>query len=228
MRIVFTSIVLVLVSQASIFGQTNQQQFLTDPMNVGKPISASTGIEVEGNPYYKQEWSKGLAYVVKEGVAISLAKVKYNVLSEQLEFENSGKMMFLDNAIFSQFILINGSDSLLFRNKIEGIKSIPSTSYVNVAYEGNNLWIIKPIKTLINDPDATYGSTKKKLIQSDEAFFVIKSNKEVVSFKMTYRSITKSLGIDSKQFSDFLASSGYSLEQPAYYKYIFAWLDGKL
>nr|MCU0367467.1 hypothetical protein [Cyclobacteriaceae bacterium] len=199
-----------------------------DPMNVGKPISASTGIEVEGNPYYKQEWSKGLAYVVKEGVAISLAKVKYNVLSEQLEFENSGKMMFLDNTIFSQFILINGSDSLLFRNKIEGIKSIPSTSYVNVAYEGNNLWIIKPIKTLINDPDATYGSTKKKLIQSDEAFFVIKSNKEVVSFKMTYRSITKSLGIDSKQFSDFLASSGYSLEQPAYYKYIFAWLDGKL
>jgi hypothetical protein len=228
MRILFTSIVLVLVSQSSILGQDIQQQFLTDPMNVGKPISAGMGIEIEGNPYYKQDWSKGLAFVVKEGVAISLAKVKYNVLTEQLEFENSGKMMFLDNAIFSQFMLINGPDSILFRNKIEGIKSIPATSYVNVAFEGKNLWIIKPIKTLINDPDATYGSTKKKLIQSDEAFFLIKANKEVVSFKMTYRSITKSMGIDSKQFSDFLGSSGYSLEQPAYYKYIFAWLDGKL
>ena len=154
----------LLASSSILRGQANQQQFLTDPMTIGKPISAGNGIEVEGNPYYNTEWSKGLAFVVKGGVPISLAKVKYNVVTEQLEFDNSGKMMFLDPTVFSQFILINGADSLTFRNKIEGIKSISPKAYANVAFEGKHLWLIKPIKTLINDPEATYGSTKKKWI----------------------------------------------------------------
>lgn len=204
------------------------QQFITDPMAVGKPITANMGVEIQGNPYYKEGWSKGLAYVTRGGTAISLAKVRYNVLSEQLEFDNSGKMMFLDPAIFSQFILINGTDSTVFRNKIEGIKSISSTAYVNVVYEGKHRWVIKPLKTLINDPDATYGTTKQKLIQSDESFFLLKADKEVVAFKMSTRSISKSVGIDSKKLTEFLNSSGYSLEDPKHYKYIFAWLDGQL
>jgi hypothetical protein len=209
------------------FAQVNEQ-FLQDPSQVGKVLQANTGMGIQGNPYFIEGWSKGLAYVTKGGAAISLAKVRYNVLSEQLEFDNSGKMMFLDPSIFSQFILINGSDSTVFRNKIEGIKSIPPTAYAHIVFEGKHQWIIKPFKTLINDPEATYGTTKQKLIQSDESFFVIKSDKEIISFKMSTRSISKSVGIDSKKLTDFLNSSGYSLEDPKHYKYIFAWLDSQL
>ena len=77
----------------------------------------------------------------------------------------------------------------------------------------------------MNDPDATYGSTKKKVIESDNNFFVIKSNKEILSFKMNTRSITKTIGIQSNALTDFLNQKGYSLENQLHYKPIFAWLD---
>jgi hypothetical protein len=225
MRIVF---LIVLILQSAItFSQVNQQ-YLQDPGQYGKTLEANTGMDIQGNPYYKEGWSKALASVVKGGAYVSLNKARYNVLTEQLEFDNAGKVMFLDPTVFTQFILLTGNDSLVFRNKIEGIKSIPAKAYANVAFESKNLWLIKPVKTLINDPDATYGSTKKKLIQSDESFFLIKASKEVVTFKMTVKSLSKALSIDSKKISGYLSSSGYSMDEPAHYRHIFAWLDAQL
>lgn len=210
------------------FGQEVTPQFLQDPTQYGKTMEANVGVDIQGSPYYRDEFSRALAFVVKEGQSLSLSKVRYNVLREQLEFENSGRMMYLDPVIFSQFILLIGSDSVVFRNRIEGIRNIPPTSYVNIVYEGKNKWLVKPIKNVINDPEATYGSTKKKLIQNDQSFYLIKPTKEVVSFKMNTRSLTKSVGVDSKKITEYLNSNGYSLENPNHYKDIFKWLDAQL
>ncbi len=205
-----------------------QPQYLQDPGQYGKTLESSTSVDIQGNPYLFEGWNGGLASMTKGGVQIKISKLRYNVLKERVEFENNGRIMFLDPETFSQFILINGSDSLVFRNKIDGIKSVSVASYLQIAYEGKNLWVIKPIKNLINDPESTYGSTKKKLIQNDESFFVVKTNKEVVSFKMSNRSITKSFGIEGKSITGFLNNKGYSLDNPQHYKWIFAWLDNQI
>lgn len=210
------------------FGQEVSPQFLQDPTQYGKTMEANVGMDIQGSPYFQDEFCRALAFVVKEGMSISLSKVRYNVLREQLEFENGGKMLFLDPTIFSQFILLTGIDSIVFRNRIEGIKNVLPTSYVNIVFEGKNLWLVKPIKTLVNDPEATYGSTKKKVIQNDQSFYMIKPTKEIVSFKMNSRSLSKSLGIESKKISNFLDSSGYSLNNPGQYKLIFRWLDAQM
>jgi hypothetical protein len=205
-----------------------QPQYLQDAGQYGKTLESNTSVDIQGNPYFFEGWNDGLASLTKGGAQLRISKLRYNVLKERGEFDNNGRIMFLDPEIFSQIILINGADSLVFRNKIDGIKSVSTASYLQIGYEGKNLWVIKPIKNLVNDPEATYGSTKKKLIQSDESFFVIKSNKEVISFKMSNRSITKSFGVQSKSLTDFLKNKGYSLDNPQHYKWIFAWLDNQL
>lgn len=209
------------------FAQGNQQ-FIQDPSQYGKVLEANTGMDIQGSPYYLESWSMALASVVKGGATLSLPRVRYNVLNEQLEFDSQGKIMVLNQAMFSQFILISGPDSIEFRNKFESIKSILPTTYLNVAYEGKNLWLIRPVKTLVNDPEAPYGTTKKKIIQSDEAFFLIKSDKTVLTFKMTTRSLSKTFEIESNKILDFLKVNGYSLEQPRDRKSIFQWLDSQL
>jgi len=206
-----------------------QQQYLQDPTQFGKTLEGNTGLEIQGNPYFLEGWHAGLASLTKDGVQFKLNKMRYNVLSEQVEFDNAGKILFLDPMMFSQFILIKGSDSLIFRNKMEGIKNIDAKAYVQIFLEGKHTWILKPIKSLMNDPEATtYGTTKKKVIQSEENFFVIKSKKEVIGFKMSARSITKNLGIENKALTEFLNNSGYSLENSTHYKSIFTWLDSQI
>lgn len=206
-----------------------QQQYLQDPTQFGKALEANTGVEIQGNPYFVDGWLAGLASLTKDGAQFKFAKVRYNVLKEQVEFDNAGKILFLDPLMFSQFILIKGSDSLIFRNKMEGIKNVDAKAYVQIIFEGKHTWIMKPTKSLMNDPEATtYGTTKKKVIQSEENFFVIKSNKEVIAIKMSARSITKNLGIENKVLTEFLNNSGYSLENSAHYKSIFTWLDTQI
>lgn len=205
-----------------------QQQFLQDPTQYGKALEGNTGVEVQGNPYFLEGWHVGLASLSKEGVQFKLNKMRYNVLREQVEFDNAGKILFLDPVMFSQFVLIKESDSLIFRNKFEGIKNVDAKAYAQIMVEGKHTWILKPVKSLTNDPEATYGTTKKKVIQSDENFYVIKSNKEVVAFKMSTRSVTKNLGIENKILTEFLNKSGYSLENPSHYKLIFSWLDTQI
>jgi len=205
-----------------------QQQYLQDPTQYGKTLEANTGIEVQGNPYFTEGWHAGLASLTQEGAQFKFSKMRYNVLKEHVEFDNAGKILFLDPIMFSQFILIKGTDSLVFRNKMEGIKNIDAKAYAQIIFDGMHTWILKPTKSLTNDPEATYGSIKKKIIQSDENFFVIKSNKEVITFKMTSRSVSKSLGIESKTLTEFLDKSGYSLENSSHYKSIFTWLDTQI
>lgn len=226
----FTRLLLIALLFISIvsFGQDVNPQFLQDPTQYGKTMEANVGLDIQGSPYFRDEFCRALAFVVKEGMSLSLPKVRYNVLHEQLEFENGGRMMYLDPTIFSQFILLTGKDSIVFRNRIEGIKNVPSTSYVNIVFEGKNTWIIKPIKTLVNDPEATYGSTKKKLIQDDQSCYLLKPNNEIVSFKMNIRSISKTTGLESKRITEFLNSSGYSMDNQSHYKYVFKWLDSQL
>jgi hypothetical protein len=223
--------VFVFVTSLTFFtvaGGQVTQQYIQDPSQVGKVLEANTGLDISGSPYLIDAWRAGLASLTKDGAQFKFSKMRYNVLKEQVEFENNGKGMFLDPAMFSQFMIIQGSDTLVFRNKIEGIKSITPLAYVQVSYEGKNRWLIKPIKTLMNDPEATYGSTKKKVIQSDESFYLVKASKEVVPFKMNARAISKSTGVPQKSLTDFLGAAGLSLDNPAHYKTIFRWLDSQI
>ncbi len=209
-------------SSTITFGQL---QLLQDPTQFGKPLQANFGVEVEGNPYLYESWTSGLASMSKDGVRFSFPKMRYNVLSERIEFENSGKVLFLDPALFSRFILIVGSDSLEFRNQNEGISDIPALAYANISFSGKHQWIVKPTKTLINDPDAPYGSSKKKLIQSDNSFYLVKSKSEILSFRMNARSISKATGIPQKIIANGLQERNLSLENMAHFKMIFSWLD---
>lgn len=226
MKLAYLLVIYILSCHWSL-GQV-QQQYIQDPSQYGKALEANTEIDIQGSPYFLEGWSPGLASLSSEASKFKFSKMRYNALTGQVEFDNKGKVMYLDPKIFSQFILIRGLDSLIFKNQIEGVKTLSATAYVWIPFQGINLWLIKPVKSLINDPEAPYGSTKRKIIETDQIFYVVKSDREVITFKMTSHSISRNLSIQKKMLSDFLMEMELSLENAAHYKKIFQWLDNQI
>lgn len=218
-------IALILLVQLASF--SIQAQWLQDPTQYGKPLMVKPGLVIEGSPYLLADWKSGFATLTKGG-KFRVAKMKYNILTEQIEFQNGGRDLFLDATSFSSFGIVDAGDTLFFRNQIDNFDLYPTLAYAEVMYEGKNLWISKRLKILIDDPNAVYGSTKRKFIKEEEFFFMIPSSGKPLKFKMTVKSIAKIVSIEAGSFEEFLKEKGYSLEDRRKHREIFSWIESQV
>ena len=205
-----------------------QQLWLTDPSQYGKPLEASTGTHLNGNPYLFDNWKNGLA-VLNNKEKYKIQKLRYNIINEQVEYDNNGRVFSLPADLFSSFVLITGRDSVVFQNGLIGIKEIKNKSYGQVIFQGRNKWICHHYANLIDDPDAPYGSTKQKLIQKDKSFYLLKPNGQSLRLKQNKKFFLKTVGhIKPEEFEKFLTDNGLAFENETHLKMIFRWLDTRI
>src|SRR5258706_6269753 len=108
----------------------------------GKPRDLTTYINTEGNPYLLDDWREGFVFFeIINSKGVKLPKMRYNVLEELIEYEQNEKVFSLESKMFPQFVLLNGSDSLLFRNRIgDGTNKLSPTNYFQILHSGKNIW----------------------------------------------------------------------------------------
>lgn len=221
----FFSLSLILIS----FGSFAQQQlWLTDPSQYGKPLEASTGTRVNGDPYLFDNWKNGLA-ILRNKEKYKIQKLRYNLMNEQVEYDNNGRVFSLPSDLFSSFVLIAGRDSLVFQNGLIGIRDIKIKTYAQVVFQGKNKWICHHYANLIDDPDAPYGSAKQKLIQKDKSFYLLKPNEQSLRLKLNKKFFLKSFTqLRPEEFEKFLTENGLGFDNEHHLKMIFSWLDKRI
>ncbi len=205
-----------------------QQIWLTDPSQYGKPLEASNGVQVSGDPYLFNNWNTGLA-TLRTGEHYKIKKIRYDVLKQQVEYDNNGRVFSLPSELFSSFVLINGRDSIVFRNGLIGVKDIPLKSYAQVFYEGKNKWLCKHYANLVDDPESAYGSEKKKMIQKDKSYIVLRPDETAIRLRLTKKFFLKTFEqISDIDLNKFLTENGLKFEEEKDLKAIFRWLDNKI
>jgi hypothetical protein len=161
-----------------------QGNLLQDNRQSGKPIEAKVDVNIEGSPYL---FSDPSVILVSSGQTPSFVRFengRYNVLEERLEYETSGRSFYLDPTIFGEFLLIIGKDTLRFKNGFIERAPLSKKAYFQVLFQAaGSSWVKKHIKTLVTSPDATYGSTKLKMIQDEVLYYVISPTGEWEKFK---------------------------------------------
>src|SRR5882724_3742288 len=98
--------------QVIIFGNNGIGQ-------LGKPrdLTEQTS-NIDGNPYLLKDWCEGIVVQEVGSKGFKLPKMNYNILEEHIDYEQNGSVFYLEPKMFFQFILIRGSDSLRFTNKV--------------------------------------------------------------------------------------------------------------
>lgn len=223
MKKIVTILLTLVIIQAN-----GQDLFLSDSRQYGKPLEALGSDEIKGSPYLMADWSVGLALAAQGKAQVKLPKMRYNVLKEQIEFESDNRVLYLDKNLFTKFMIITKGDTMTFKNGIKGVKKINENAYAQVIWEGKNLWIKKTSKSLINDPEAPYGSTKMKLIQNEENYFLVKPSGESVLIKLTKRAFIKTFESQVPDIAKFLESNSIMFDNDRDLKKMFMWLDQQL
>jgi len=219
-------IIFLLFTTLLFFTSSAQQQlWLTDPSQYGKPLESSTGVQISGDPYLFENWKPGLATMLNNE-RFKIPKIRYNVLKEQVEYDKNGRIFSLPSDMFSSFVLIDGRDSIIFKNGLIGVKDINVRAYAQVVYEKKNKWLCKHYANLVDDPESTYGSEKKKIIQKDKSYFFLKPNEESIRLKLSRKFFLKTFEtLDAPEFDKFLHQSGLKFEEEKDLQAIFKWVD---
>ncbi|GHM99339.1 hypothetical protein WSM22_08290 [Cytophagales bacterium WSM2-2] len=196
---------------------------------LGTPKVTPDEKKIDGDPYLLPEWNEGVVYSQEHPAEIKITRIKYNVFEEQIEYERDGGTFILDRNEYPRFVLIQGHDSIVFvRKERTRLKSVLSSAYFQEVFHGRNEWLKKDTKALIDDPVMTYGVARKKILQSDHAFYLIAPNSRIFVVKPTEKFFKRKFDINTGELNSFLKENALSLDKESDLKSIFRWLDSKV
>lgn len=165
------SVLLFVLVSSSVYAQLGN---ISDIGLAGKPLMIDADPRFAGSPYLEAKWNTGTVRLNNTSVFENV-QLRYNVLEDVPEFTKDEKAYALDPLKVREFTYVSynteGSKSYIFRNGFTDIPGFGAKNYFEVLYDGEILLLKKFSKQIINDPNATYGSTANKVIQDKQDLF---------------------------------------------------------
>jgi hypothetical protein len=148
----------------------------------GKPITTNNYVEMEGNPYFPNDWISG-SVELKSGKSISYNALRYNTISGMLEFQLNEKPYEVINP-FNEFTL----GTMLFRKGFQWVDEQNTNSFYQVLYDGKQKLLCFRVGSIYTE--STYNSaTKTKKMTISENYYVQKVDGKLYPVKKNLKNI---------------------------------------
>jgi hypothetical protein len=148
----------------------------------GKPITTNNYVEMEGNPYFPNDWISG-SVQLKSGFPIAYNALRYNTISGMLEFQLNDKPYEVINP-FNEFTL----GTMLFRKGFQPVDEQNINSFYQVLYDGKQKLLCFRVGGIYTE--STYNSaTKSKKMTISENYYVQKVDGKLYPVKKNLKNI---------------------------------------
>jgi hypothetical protein len=165
---------------------------LSDFAEGGKPLMTNKGVVIGGSPHFTSGMVRGKVVLVG-GQYFDNLEFKYNVFDDYVEYNNGGKLFYLEPVKVSEFSFIETVDNkpniYYFKRGFQNIGQYNELNYFRVLYGETSYWLIKYRKDIVDDPGATYGSVRSKVFQNGESLYYYDGQKGIL-FRRNKKSIS--------------------------------------
>jgi hypothetical protein len=172
-----------------------QSMFIQD-IN-GRPIFENGYTEIEGSPYLNDAWSRGTVKAKHNGKTYELAKMRYDLYKDELEYEENQKPYRFGNEI-TEFVTNDG----IFRNGFPGTESLTARTFYQVLYDGN-VKLLKRNTVRIQTEKLYSSATQTKRFMKEDALYLFK-NGTVTRLKKDKKALLEALGDKQADLEAFI------------------------
>ncbi len=175
---------------------TQAQSMFIQDIN-GRPIFENGYTEIEGSPYLNDAWSRGTVKAKHNGKTYELAKMRYDLYKDELEYEENQKPYRFGNEI-TEFVTNDG----IFRNGFPVTESLTARTFYQVLYDGN-VKLLKRNTVRIQTEKLYSSATQTKRFMKEDALFLFK-NGTVTRLKKDKKALLEALGDKQADLEAFI------------------------
>lgn len=213
MKIVnFKTLSFIIATLLLICIKASAQVFLEED-RTGRPIKAKQYEDIDGTPYFYDDWLKGTIKNSK-GDEYKDIELKYDIVAGTLLFKgkNGQALEFINPVI--EFSLLNLPDRkeevLLFRNGYPEIGENDKNTFYQVLTEGE-ITLLKSNRKVVREEKAYNSATiKKKIVPLEEYYFA--SSTKIGRVKLNEKAILNLLNDQSDNVKDFIDKNKLKLK----------------
>ena len=188
----------------------------------GQPMYATRYAEVEGTPYWDDNFVKSEAKSIQNGKWYSYEKARFDCYKNELEYEQSAnRFMYLGHEQISEFRL-NG---VVFRCGFPAINEWSNRHFYQVLYDGE----VKLLKHIHNRvvTEAIFGNvTKLSKFEREEQYYVFKQG-EMKRLKRKKGSVLEALAEKQDALLQYAKSNNLDFSSEEDLKKIVGFYDGR-
>jgi hypothetical protein len=181
-----------------------QSMFLQD-IN-GRPIFEGGYTEIEGSPYLNDVWSRGSVKAKNNGKTYELAKMRYDLYKDELEYEENQKPY-----RFSKEITEFSTNDGVFRSGFPAIEPMTDRNFYQVLYDGN-VKLLKRTTVRIQTEKLYSSATQTKRFIKDDALYLFK-NGTMTRLKKDKKALLEALGDKQAELETFIKEEKLKLSK---------------
>ena len=177
----------------------------------------------KGTPYLLPEWVSG--YVVDlEGNLSEQKKLNYNIYENVLTFKaaNTGKIMAIDPAKYSGFVLTDANKKDYLFTKVSGdefTKSKKETQFYQIVVPPSKNVLLETKKNL-NDPNksgwiSSQNTTKRAEYETEKTYYVLAKDNKYTKINLKNSSVLKAFKDKKNEISAYIKSNNININSPA-------------
>ncbi len=175
---------------------TNAQSLFIQDIN-GRPIFENGYTEMEGSPYLNDAWSRGSVKAKNNGKTYELAKMRYDLYKDELEYEENQKPYRFSSEI-TEFSTNDG----IFRSGFPPTESLTARNFYQVLYDGN-VKLLKRNTVRIQLEKLYSSATQTKRFMKESALYLLK-NGSMIRLKKDKKSLLEALSDKQAQLETFI------------------------
>jgi len=163
----------------------------------GRPIFENSYMEIEGSPYLNDAWARGTVKAKHNGKVYEIAKMRYDVYKDEVEYEENQKPYRFGGEI-SEFVTNEG----IFRSGFPALESLTNSSFYQVLYDGN-LKLLKRNIVRIQSEKLYNSATQTKRFLKESALYLFK-NGVMTRLTKDKKSLLEAMGDKQAEIEQFI------------------------
>jgi len=217
MKKIIFSLLLLVIANAS-FGQLR----VLNDVGSGAPIMKDGFPDIKGDPFF-QDFSKGVILSTKD--SLDSYQIRHNAFNNTLEYLYQDKVFAYRPQEIKGFVINEDGRRVEYTSKYI-IPQMKDKAFTKVLAEGEYTLIELREKIVVDDPEATYGSSKQKAFQDKISHFIVKDN-EVVPYSHKKKALQNIFGDDLSKVKAIEKDSDLNLKNTDHVKVLLSLLNNQ-
>lgn len=197
----------VQTSEAQITSNQTREniQTLKDWAREPRVLADLPNTEVNGSPYYNEDWATGYVQVNKNTQS-NAVKLKYSSYTNEVLFQENGRTRALPSDALVGFTLIKDNKEIEFKNGFHSEEyDITPNQLMRVIYGGDVKLLAKEYVNLHHTQDPFTGETKYDFLDETD-FYLVSADGSFNKIKLKKKDILKALGQKQDALKEFADS----------------------